>query len=359
MPVFHANDDEATITEVHVKSGDEVHKGDILFVVEDSKAVNEITAKADGVILSECRPYDVKKQGSVLAIRFDSVEEMNRWKAENRNSEVKDDGGSINATKKAKEMAGRLGIDLKFIADRNEGRVIRTEDVKRYHDSSEPYHNIDLPFMLKRERIIIIGAGKGAEVIVDILLDDPDKEIVGLVDDKVKIFANYSFPVLDCNIKTFPDSIDRNSYDAVIISIGADLRSMRLRGEIYNNYSIRGLKFTNAIARSAEIRRGVTLGDGNIIGSECYIGSLTRIGNNNTISYGAYIGHHNIIGDSNLIGPGTVTSGSDNIGSNCIIPAGVSMINRASIGDNVVLPVGYAIDKTIGSDTIIKEKSKS
>ncbi len=196
-------------------------------------------------------------------------------------------------------------------------------------------------------------------MVVDILLEDKDKIVVGLVDDKVIDFNYYDIPIVYNNVMNFPKNFDKNYYDTVIISFGSNLRTMRIRHKVYLHYKQYGIKFTNAISKSAEIRRGVTLGEGNVIGSRVYIGTLTKIGNNNLISYGCLIGHHNIIGDSNLFGPGVILSGSVIIGNNCVIGAGVSFINRVSIGDNVVLPVGYNVMKDIPSNEVIKVVHKT
>lgn len=202
-----------------------------------------------------------------------------------------------------------------------------------------------------KERIIIVGAGKGAEVLIDILDDYYDKQVVLLVDDKVRDFPGYK--VSSYGVNEFADLADRSEFDTAIISLSANRKIMKLRSKIFNYYRTRGIEFTNVIAKSAEIRRDVKIGQGNIIGANVYIGTLTVLGDNNAISYNAVIGHHNVIGNCNLLAPGIMTSGSVIIGSDCIIPAGVNFINRVQIGSNVVLPVGYNVTENIADNTFI------
>ena len=357
MPVIDVNEEKATVTEILFGEGEQVNKGDIIISVENTKASSDITAPIDGYILPICKPFDEIPGGEVIAYIFDTQEELAEYKNKELSTDNKNEGKNINATKKAITLAEQMGIDINKIASEKQDGVIKEKDVLEYAKVNSIQLETSKPsFTLKRERVVIIGAGKGAEVVIDILLDDPSKVIVGLVDDNVRELRNYSFPVLDCTVNDFPDKYGAEFYDTAIISIGANRRSMRVRSAIFLDYEKRGVKFTNAISKSAEIRRGVQLGVGNIVGAGCYIGTLTIIGNNNCINYGTNIGHHNVVGSHNLFAPGVFTSGSDTIGDSCILPAGVAMVNRAQIGNNVVVPVGYAISGNVDSDVVIKNR---
>lgn len=355
LPSFDVNDSEATITDVFVKNREKIDRGKKLFAVENTKAVNIIEATESGYIFVICKKFDVKKTGDKLAYLFDNLEELGHFETE----EVKKENNeSINATKKALELATELGVNIRDVAAEKEGEVIKVKDVQSFFDKHSenkpsPYSHI---FKYDRERVVIAGAGNGAEVVIDILRDDHEKDIVGLIDDNVKKFANYDYKIFECGILEFPNRIDCCEYDTVIISIGATLKSMRFRKMIFEKYKEVGIRFTNAIAKSADIRRGVKIGVGNIIGAQSYIGTLTEIGDNNSISYGTFIGHHNLVGSNNLIAPGFISSGSVEIGDGCVIPAGVVTRNCVKIGNNVVLPVGYAVVNSIDKDTIVQEQ---
>lgn len=358
MPLIDVNEEKAVVTEVVLQEGDMVKTGDIIISIENTKATSDITSPADGYFLPLCKSFDEKKSGDTLAIIFASKEDLYSYKKlPNRETTTGGDTIQVNATKKALALAQELGIDICLVAAGNSG-VVREKDIEEFSQKNRRTKDEHKKpsFVLKRERVVIIGAGNGAEVVIDILLDDPDKEIVGLVDDNVKKLKNYNFPLLDCTIKDFPDQYGKEFYDTVIISIGANLNSMKFRRTVFEDYEKRGVHFTNVISKSAEIRRGVQLGVGNVIGAGCYIGTLTIIGNNNSISYGTNIGHHNIIGSHNLFAPGVFTSGSDTIGDSCILPAGVTMVNRAKIGDGVIVPVGYAIANNLEDGQVIKNR---
>ncbi len=361
MPSFDVNETTAVIADIMAENKQFVVTGQAVLLVENTKAVNRILVPHDGYVLVLCKKMETKAAGDRLAVVFETMEELEAFDADTQKDsgeDAKEESAAVNATRKAIELAKELNVDLAALARLKMDDVIKVKDVQDFFDKQHATarESSALVFQYDRERVVIVGAGKGAEVVIDILLDDYDKQIVGLVDDNVLKMQNYEFPILHCKIADFPAVIDKNSYDTVIISIGATLKSMQLRKEIFERYLAADIIFTNAIAKSAQIRRGVKIGTGNIIGADAYIGTLTRIGNNNSISYGTYIGHHNIIGSHNLLAPGLFTSGTVDIGDECIIPAGVVVRNCVHIGSRVIVPVGYAIVNSIEDNTIIRQQ---
>lgn len=355
LPRIDVNETEATIKAVLVKTGDAVRKGQPLVEVETTKAAETLESPRDGYVQILVQEGEVHPFGTVVARVFERKEDLDQALQTSAQEPREAEAPQVRATRRAVERARELGIDLSQIP--KEGLILEKDVVAFYEQKQKGFKEIARPtprFKYDLERVVVIGAGRGAEVVVDILADDPDKVIVGLVDDKVTEFPLLNLPVIFHSVWEFPQKFDRGAYDTVILSIGANLRTMQLRHEIFTHYKEHGLRFTNAIARSAEIRRGVKLGEGNIIGGQVYIGASTRIGHDNLISYGAKIGHHNIVGDGNLIAPGVVTSGSVKIGSFCILSAGVTVINRVEIGDRVVLPLGYAVTRDLPPGTLIK-----
>lgn len=358
LPSFDVNESEATITEILVKNKQMVENGQVLFSVENTKAVNEIFSSSEGYILLFCDTFSIKKTGDLLALIFESMDDLNLYISKNQKEEKTFTKISVNATKKAIELANKLEIDLQEVSKIKGENIIKIKDVQEFFELNHKKveNNLTNVFKYDRERVVIIGAGDGAEVVIDILRDDHDKEIVGLVDDNVKSLLNYSYPILDCGIHDFVDVISRDSYDTVIISIGSTLKSMQFRQRIYEEYKQSGIVFTNAISKSADIRRGVKIGTGNLVGAQSYIGTLTQIGDNNSISYATFIGHHNVVGSHNLIAPGFTSSGKVVIGDSCILPAGIVTRNCVTIGNKVILPVGYNVTNSIADNTVIQQR---
>ena len=362
LPQIDVNEDKVSLHNFRFSNGDMVKKGDLLLVAETIKSTMDIISNTDGFIAYSFNEGDCVPSGSIICSIFNEYSEYKVYLL------GKEDHNNIHsqrtqplATAKAIKKAREFDIDLAKI---EKDGIIKESDVSQYCEQHkliehEKYNTVKHVFKFDNERVVIIGAGKGAEVVIDILLDDHQKVIVGLVDDNVKSLNHYDYKISPYGLFEFADKADRNMFDSVVISIGANLKSMELRAKIFNYYREREFNFTNVISKNIDIRRNVKIGEGNLIGARVYIGTMTTIGDNNSISYGATIGHHNSIGSHNLIAPNVVTSGSVKIGNQCIIPAGVNVINRVSIGDNVVFPLGYNVVQNIEDGITIKDEYKN
>lgn len=357
LPNFDVNDREAIISEIYVEDGETVEKGQILLKVENAKAVSEIHAEESGICKMYCRRLEKKQVGDLLLKICSNQLEYEKETA--LSQEEKKEEPKCNATRKAMELAKLLGVELLKVAEQKNGGLVKTKDVQDYADGLKAKEQkTRVPSRINpydRERVLIIGAGKGAEIVIDILLDDKDKYVAGLADTYVTEFPSYPFPLFTMDIREVPSRMERAFYDTVILSVGSTLETMKVRKELYEAYTACGLSFTNAIADSADIRRGVRIGTGNVIMHNSYIGTGTVIGNNNMISYGLNLGHHCVVGNHNLIAPSFTTAGNVAVGDECILTTGVMTRSFVTIGSRVVLPLGYTVQADIPDDTIIRQ----
>lgn len=357
LPNFDVNDVEAVISEIHAEEGAYVEKGQVLFKVENAKAIREIQAEESGICRLCCKELDKMRVGDILARIYPDREEYEKDYIQP--AAGADDKTKARATNKALELARILGVDIGEVARSKNGGLVKTADVRLYADGKKTAaEETAVPQRINpydRERVLIIGAGKGAEIVIDILMDDRDKYVAGLADSHVKEFPGYSYPLFTMDVREVPDKIDKALYDTVILSMGSTLNTMKFRRELFRAYEAAGLCFTNAIAKSVDVRRAVRIGKGNIIMHHGYIGTGTVIGDNNVISYGLKLGHHCVMGSHNLIAPSFVTAGSVSVGDECVITTGVVTRTSVKIGSRVVLPLGYAVHSDIADDTIIRQ----
>ncbi len=384
LPNFDVNDVEAKITDIFVEEGQFIIEGSLLLKVENTKAIHEIHSKGEGYIKLLFKKYDTVKKGEKIAVIFkdkksydefikekqdllsknNEFETQNKIKPYNKTQErdpldLQSLGQNIIVTDKALSLAQHLNINMELVKKIKKTGLIKAKDVQDFYDNQKSSSfNLIKPFnKFDRERVMLIGAGKGAEIVIDILLDDYDKHIVGLIDTYAESFEIYPYPLIRCNVENFPQEIDANSYDSVIITFGSSLNTFQYRKKIFKLYEEHEILFSNAVEKNCNFRRNVGIGKGNIICGNSYFGTGTVIGDNNFISYGANIGHHNSMGSHNLIAPGFATAGFVNIGDGCIITTGVITRSKLSIGNNVVLPLGYTVLGDIEDNAIIQQIS--
>lgn len=206
-------------------------------------------------------------------------------------------------------------------------------------------------------RLLVIGAGRGADQIIDAVNsfrgkpDDVFPEIVGFMDDNRGREPFWGAVNATEAAKRFPDD-----FDAAVISVST---LIKFRSEQFYAFTVSGIPFANVIHPTAYISPTAEIGKGNVILAYCHIGSHAKVGNNNFVSAYCSIEHHSKVGSHNTFGPGVVTSSGIEIGDRCRFGTGIFMEPGVTIGDDcivasgAVLPDGLAVlDKNIVKTTV-------
>lgn len=104
VPQTNVNDTAAKVVAWHGEDGGAVRAGELLVVIETSKAAEEIVAPATGFLRIAARPGSEVAVGGRLGWLADSVGELPGGEAAA--------GGAVKATDKARALAAELGVEL-------------------------------------------------------------------------------------------------------------------------------------------------------------------------------------------------------------------------------------------------------
>jgi UDP-perosamine 4-acetyltransferase len=211
--------------------------------------------------------------------------------------------------------------------------------------------------MVSMKKILIIGAGNGGEVIVNILSYDKENEIIGFLDDNKALHGKQ---LAGRAVIGGSDKIEelhgQGRFTHLIISITSN---MKVRKMLFERFRSKGYDFVNAIHPKAHIEPSAKIGTGNIICAFVHIGYGAVIGDDNLLSVNSSIEHHNRVGSHILFGPNCVTSGDVHIGDNCIFGTGIFVEPHIRIGNNVLVASGSIIISHLKEDTILKSKVRA
>ena len=209
------------------------------------------------------------------------------------------------------------------------------------------------------EKLVIIGAGRGADLVVRYFRDGADrrpsagdqaydiKEIVAILDDNTECQGRMGIPYRG-TVEALATDFDSREF-AICISIST---YMDARRRIYEWCKERGYTIVNVLR--SNVSRCQSVGDSNLIFPDVHFGLYSEIGNNNIISAGSIVPHHNRIGSHNLLGPGCMLSGSVTIGDDCIVGSGVVIERRVVIGSNVKIASGSVITGDIPDNSYVR-----
>lgn len=361
IPLINPNDDLDCIAE-WLKSEDEyVKKGDTIAIIETSKAVVEIEAECDGYLVPLYKIGENIKVGQVFVIIKKYKEEdikniLNELMEESKINKLGDYSKKEKKrkwTKKAEILAKRYGVEIDKIPSNG---VIREADIKSI---IEKENNVKVKDFVediypgnRQKRILIIGGGRGAIQVIDVILRKRDYKIVGILDDNSKLIGKtiFGYPILGTIseiLKMWKDKL----FDVLIISFSNDLNK---RAEVYEKYSKLGISFANVIDPNVSIHSNVAIGEGNLIMSFCRISSCSIIGNNNFFSAYVNIEHHNKVGNNCTFGPGVFTSSRVSVEDNVKFGTGIFIEPGVNIGENSIIASGSILTGNIPARSIVK-----
>lgn len=196
------------------------------------------------------------------------------------------------------------------------------------------------------KRIIIIGTGGNARVVLDALLcrirSGEELSIIGFLDDNDDRKSLRTYPILGTlqRINDFRTTREIRFVNAA----GNNLARKR----IFESYP--DVDYDTVVHPSVQIGTGVVMGAGSIVMAGAIINADSSIGKQTLINTGAIVEHDNRIGDFVHVASGAATAGNVRIGSGSMLGTGAKVIQGISIGSNVMIGAGAVVISDLPDD---------
>lgn len=357
IPKTDVNSEAAVVVRWYVEDRARVRQEEALVEIETSKAILDVAAPGDGVLLRLREQGEQVKIDEPLGYLFETLEALERHAQERAAAAAIPDEHAGRITAPARRRAEELGLDIDEVARGTEG-LVTTKSVDAFAASAERAAEVELPDPLQAargvRRLVIIGAGLGATQVLDILVHDDSQQAVALVDDNRARFGDdvEGVPVVG-GFERARELFGAGAFDAAIISISTSVPARTRLRELCQQS---GIPLANAIDPTVRIARKVQLGDGNVICAQCHLGVETILGDNNFISAYNSFDHHNVLGSDISTGPGVMTSGLVKIGDRCRFGTGVFIEPYVTIGAGVQVASGAVIVGSVAPDHVVKTR---
>lgn len=197
------------------------------------------------------------------------------------------------------------------------------------------------------KKVIIIGSGGHAKVIIDIIQGMKKYEIIGVASsDKIKRIIS-GVPILG------NDSILIDLYKSGVKHAFIAIGDCKLRDIIFNYVNKIGFDLVNAISPSANISPTVKIGFGVAIMPGVSINVDSIIEDNVIINTNASIDHDNVIKKSVHIAPGCNLAGNVTVGEGTFLGIGCKVIPKIFIGKWSTIGAGSVVIKDVPSNTVV------
>lgn len=191
-----------------------------------------------------------------------------------------------------------------------------------------------------KEKVIIIGDGGHAKIVIDILQMMDCYELVGVTSIDKNKGSFYGLPILGND--NILEEYYKKGIKNIAIGIGG-FRDNKLRTKIFNNFESKGFNIINAIHPKSIISNSVTLGKGVVIFAGVILNSEVMVGNNVIIATGSTIDHETKIENHCLISAGVTVGANVEIGEGTLCALGSKLISEIRIGSNVLVAAGAVV----------------
>jgi len=193
-------------------------------------------------------------------------------------------------------------------------------------------------------KIVIIGGGGHAKVIIGVLKKNKDWSILGFTDSEDK------GPILGArylgNDDVLREVIREEKECCAVIGVGY-VRINDTREKLMEHTRGLGFAFPVIISQDSIVNEDVSFGEGTVIFDGALVNVGTSVGRCSIINSHSTVDHDCVIGDFTHVCPGAHLSGGVVVGSKVIIGTGASVVQYVNICDNCLIGAGTVVIKDI------------
>jgi UDP-perosamine 4-acetyltransferase len=186
-------------------------------------------------------------------------------------------------------------------------------------------------------RVVVIGAGGHAKVVIEAIRASGGVEIAGLVDPSSTIRYLLGVPVLGGD-EILPE-LRAQGLDAAVVALGGNALRERVGSRIENL----GFTLINVVHPSALVSPSVRLGNGVVVMAHAVVGTETTIGDLAIVNTGAILDHDNRLGSGAHVAPGCALAGNVWVGARTLVGVGSAVRPGIRIGADAVVGAGSSV----------------
>jgi sugar O-acyltransferase (sialic acid O-acetyltransferase NeuD family) len=191
----------------------------------------------------------------------------------------------------------------------------------------------------EKPKLIVLGAGDHAKVVIATIEAEARYKVIGLVDDDESKHETtwYGHQVLGGS-----DQLTRLREQGVsraVVAVGDNIRRAKAAQLAVKN----GFELVTVIHPTAVILKGSVICEGAVILANAYIGADSNIGSSVLLSVGALVAHDCVIGSWCQLCPGARLGGHVRLGDYSLIGMGASVLPGVTIGREAVVGANAAV----------------
>jgi len=196
--------------------------------------------------------------------------------------------------------------------------------------------------------LILIGAGGHARACIDVIEQQGQYQIAGLVGIKEqKHTRQLGYTVIACDDELAELA---KSYHYALITLG-QIQTAEHRLRLYQMAVHCGFEMPVVIASAAHVSRHAVIGAGSIVMHGAIVNAGATVGINCIINTRAVIEHDTKVGDHCHISTGATLNGDVGVGAGSFVGSGCVIKEGVSIGKGCLVGMGLTVRHNLADDT--------
>lgn len=199
--------------------------------------------------------------------------------------------------------------------------------------------------------IVILGAGKIAEVLYDYVCRDSDMRVHGFCVDSAyrhsNEFQGHPLVALEDLPKRFPPE----QY-SVLMAIGYH-ECNALRARKAAEIKAMGYRLASYVSTRAWMSGSAVMGEGCVVLDHVSIEPGVRLGDNVALWSGVVVGHHAIVGDHCWLAAGATMGGGARIGSGCFLGLNATIAHEIQLGERCLIGGHAWVGKSAAAGSVL------
>lgn len=335
VPLLNANEPEARLVEIHVKDGQPVEKGNLLFTIETTKAASDVESPESGFARLAANEGDILSVGAVLAYITETADETvvsHQLSVSSHQLSVSDSPTDLRMTKPARALAESLGLDLSSLPT---GRLITESFIRQITQSQNPSitqsHNLAIT-QSPNAQILLYGAGGHAKSVLEMIQAIGAFRVAGIVDDNPALTGS---SVLGVSVLGTRDALPGLLEQGVFLAANGvgGIINIEIRVKLFELLESYGFAVPTLRHPRATVEPSAQLADGVQVFANAYVGSSAVLHEKCMVNTGAIVSHDCEIGRYTHIAPGCLLAGHVHVGERALVGMGVTTIIGLKIGD--------------------------
>ena len=201
-------------------------------------------------------------------------------------------------------------------------------------------------------KVVGLGAGGHAKVVIDILRRIGDYELVGLLDPKEELWGSELEGARILGSDALLPELFGQGVTHAFIGLGSVVDTMPRR-RLYEKARCHGFQIVRAIHPQSVVSATAIIGHGPTLLPTSVVNAAATLGDNVIVNTGAIVEHDCIIGDHVHIATGAKLCSTVQVGAGAHIGAGATVRQVIRIGEGAAIGAGAVVVKDVDPGTVV------